>query len=60
MSINCPLTDTKIDEIDCLENIDIIDGFVSDDSYIPKEFKIKPDYESICKNCKYHESTWSK
>lgn len=53
----CPLVDDQIDEIDCLENTDIIDGFISDESHIPDYFKIKPDYKEICKKCKYHEST---
>lgn len=58
MSLKCPLIDDIIDPIDCIENIDIIDGFISDDSHIPNEFKVKPDYKGICKKCKYHESTW--
>ncbi len=60
MSLKCPLTDNTIDPIDCIENIDIIDGFISDESHIPDEFKGKPDYKEICKKCKYHESTWGK
>ena len=58
MSFKCPLTDNAIDAMDCIENIDIIDGFISDDSHIPNEFKAKPDYKEICKKCKRHESTW--
>lgn len=60
MSIKCPLTDVEIDEIDCLENIDIIDGFISDDSHIPDELKVETNYKEICKKCKFHESTWGK
>ena len=56
--IICPLTDGEIDAGDCLENTDIIDGFISDVSHITDKFKVKPDYKEICKNCKYHESTW--
>ena len=54
----CPLVNKEIDEIDCLENMDIVDEFISDESHIPEEFKIKPDYKDICKKCKFHESTW--
>ncbi|PWJ13950.1 hypothetical protein [Ruminococcus flavefaciens] len=56
--LKCPLVDKEIDGGDCLINTDIIDGFISDDSHIPDEFKVKPDYKEICKKCKYHESTW--
>ena len=56
----CPLIDKDIDSADCLENIDIIGGFISDESHIPDEFKVKPDYKEICKNCKYHDSTFKK
>ena len=58
MAIICPLTNTEIDSIDCLENTDIIDGFISDESHIPDEFKQFPNYREICINCKYHESTF--
>lgn len=60
MSMKCPLIDNNIDPIDCIENIDIIDDFISDDTHIPNEFKVKPNYKEICKKCKYHESTWGK
>lgn len=58
MSLKCPLVDDVIDPIDCIENIDIIDGFISDESHIPDEFKVKHDYKEICKKCKNHVSTW--
>ena len=58
--IICPLVDKQIDSIDCLENTDIIDGFISDETHIPDEFKVKPDYKEICKNCKFHESVFKK
>lgn len=56
--IICPLTDDEIDSADCLENTDIIDGFISDETHIPDEFKVKPNYKEICKKCEYHISTW--
>ena len=54
----CPLVDFEIDEGDCLENTDVIDEFISDESHIPDYFKIKPDYKDICKKCIHHSSTW--
>ena len=56
--VKCPLADKSIDEVDCLENIDIIDEFISNDEHIPTEFKTKDNYKDICKNCIYHISTW--
>ncbi len=55
----CPLVDTEIDESDCLENIDIIDEFISDESHIPEDFKKKVNFKEICKKCKFHESSWA-
>ena len=56
--IVCPLIDDEIDPIDCIENTDIIDGFISDVSHIPDKFKVKPNYKEICKKCPNHVSTW--
>ena len=56
--VKCPLTDKEIDSFDCLENTDIIDEMYGNESNIPDEFKVKPNYKEICKKCKYHESTW--
>ncbi|MBR6336186.1 MAG: hypothetical protein IKR76_00480 [Ruminococcus sp.] len=56
--IKCPLVDKDIYEIDCLENIDIIDEFISSEEHIPDEFKAKPNYKDICKKCAFHNSTW--
>lgn len=54
----CPLTDKEIDPVDCLENIDITDGFISDESHLPEQYKKKDGYLEICMKCKYHESMW--
>ena len=35
-----------------------IDGMFGNESNIPDEFKVKPNYKEICKKCKHHESTW--
>lgn len=53
----CPLIESNVDPIDCLENIDIIDGFISDESHIPDKFKAKGNWKEICKSCKDHVST---
>lgn len=55
----CPLTDKTIDPSDCLENIDIIDGFASDETHMPDIFKAKENYRDICRKCKNHISTWA-
>lgn len=55
--IMCPLVDQEVETIDCLENTDIIDGFISDESHIPDIFKVKKDYKDICKKCPNHVST---
>lgn len=54
----CPLIDCDISADDCIENIDIIDGMFGNESNIPDQFKVKPNYKEICKKCKHHESTW--
>ena len=53
----CPLIDADIDSGDCIENTDIIDGFISDESHIPERFKVKSNWREICKSCKDHVST---
>lgn len=56
--MKCPLIDDTIDAIDCVENTDIIDEFVSDETHIPEKFKVKDNYKEICKKCPNHVSTW--
>lgn len=53
----CPLIDADTNPSDCIENIDIIDGFISDESHIPEKFKTKDNWKELCKSCKYHVST---
>ena len=50
----CPLVDKKVQDIECVENQDCIDGIIDIHS-MPKKFKEKKDYANICKTCKYHE-----
>jgi hypothetical protein len=42
--IMCPIAEKKIEVVDCLETVD---------GLIREEWK-KPNWEEICKNCKYH------
>lgn len=52
-NIICPLIDAPIEIIDCVENVDSINGLINLDSMPPK-YKAKEDYIDICKKCKYH------
>ena len=49
----CPLVDVEIENIDCIENSDAVDGIIKKET-VPLRFKKKPDWEKICKNCKWH------
>ena len=51
--IQCILVDKKIEDIDCIENREIVDGNLSEES-LPEEYKTKVDWKNICKNCKLH------
>ena len=52
--VMCPLVDKEIENIDCIENSDAVDGMLKKDS-VPDRFKRKKDWEEICKNCKWHD-----
>lgn len=45
----CPLVDTEIENIDCIENSDTVDGMIKKDT-IPERFKKKPNWEKYVKN----------
>lgn len=45
----CPLIDSLIDPIDCLEN-----QALREESF-PEKFKKKDDWKEICKNCKFQD-----
>lgn len=51
--VECPLVDRDIEDIDCIENRDIVDGMIVE-SALPDEYKRKKDWKNICKNCKWH------
>lgn len=52
--VMCPLVDKEIENIDCIETSDAVDGMLKKDS-VPDRFKRKKDWEEICKNCKWHD-----
>lgn len=49
----CPLVDVEIENIDCIENSDAVDGIIKKET-VPLRFKKKSGWETICKNCKWH------
>ena len=50
----CPLVDEIIEDIDCIENRDIIDGCFKM-SCLPKKYKSgRENFKEICKQCKWH------
>ena len=48
-SVKCPLEDSWIDPVDCMENQEVIE------SSIPARFKVKPDWEKICESCPFRD-----
>lgn len=49
----CPLVNRMIDAIDCIENVDVVNGLIKE-SCLPEEYKIE-NYKEICKACQWHE-----
>ena len=49
----CPLVDRKIEDIDCIENRDVVDGMLVESS-LPDEYKRKINWKDICRNCQWH------
>lgn len=47
-NIICPLIDSYITPVDCMENREI------KESCIPQIFKQKDNWKEICKKCKYY------
>lgn len=53
-NVSCPLVGGEmIDAGDCIENRDIADGNIKE-RHLPDKFKVKTDWRSICKNCRWH------
>ncbi len=49
----CPLVDRDINDYECIENRDCVDGVIRLSS-LPERFKQKEDFLDICKNCPWH------
>lgn len=49
----CPLVDEMIEDIDCIENRDVVDGMIVESS-LPDKYKRKENWRKICQNCKWH------
>lgn len=49
----CPLVDAEIENIDCIENSDAVDGIIKKET-VPSRFKEKANWETICEKCKWH------
>lgn len=49
----CPLVNANIENIDCIENRDVVDEMIIDDS-MPDKYKQKENWREICKKCKWH------
>lgn len=52
-TVLCPLIDQRINDIECIENADAVDGIIKKDS-VPEKYKKLQNWEEICKNCKWH------
>lgn len=53
-TISCPLVDASITSADCIENVDVVDGLIVEES-MPDRYKVKEDWKEICRKCKFHE-----
>lgn len=50
--VMCPLVNKMIEDIDCIENRDVVEGLIKESS-LPEEYKVN-NFRNICKNCKWH------
>lgn len=49
----CPVLNKKIEDIDCIENRDIVDGTL-DEKFLQEGFKNRKDWKAACRECKWH------
>lgn len=52
-TILCPLVDDIIEDIECIENRDVVDEMITEES-LPNKYKRKSNWKEICKKCKWH------
>lgn len=50
----CPLVDSMIEDIDCMENQDVANDLIVEES-MPDKYKKKENWREICEQCKYFE-----
>lgn len=50
--VMCPLVERMIDDIDCIENQDCVNGLLKS---IPEEYTQKAHWKNICEQCPYFE-----
>jgi len=49
----CPITEDRIEDIECIETRDAVDGLFIEDT-VPEEYKKKENWKNICRECKWH------
>lgn len=52
--VKCPLVDSIIEDVECLETRDVVCKIIKDEC-IPEKFKQKENWHEICKKCKYYD-----
>ena len=52
-TILCPLVDDIIEDIECIENRDVVDEMITEES-LPNKYKRKSNSKEICRKCKWH------
>ena len=52
-TILCPLVDDIIEDIECIENRDVVDEMITEES-LPNKYKRKSNWKEICRKCKWH------
>ena len=52
--VKCPLVDSIIEDVECLETRDVVCKIIKDLCILEK-FKQKENWHEICKKCKYYD-----
>ena len=52
-TILCPLVDDIIEDIECIENRDVVDEMITEES-LPNKYKRKSNWKEIFRKCKWH------
>lgn len=52
-TILCPLVDDIIEDIECIENRDVVDEMITEES-LPNKYERKSNWKEICRKCKWH------